>query len=1356
MHDRYSKGTYPLSSMQQGMLFHTVSDPSSGVYVQQKILRLSEVLNIDALDEAWQRVVERHSILRTRFHLDAPQGPVQVVCPHFKVTLEQEDCRSLTEAEQQHRMEAFLLADRRRGFDFEAGPPFRLILFRHGDAVYELVWTSHHALLDGRSYVLVLTELFQIYEALCAGQHLQLQEPRPYGEFVDWLSKQDWNEAEGYWRKTLKGIAAPTPLVVDTARSPGRKTRRFRKQDLTLSESTTTRLHIVAEANDFTINNVVQGAWAVLLSRYSSEQEVLFGTTRAGRSAVPAGRDRVGLFINTVPFRVNVAPETSVVEFLEELRRQHVALREYEQTPLSMIQPWSEIPRPLPLFESVLIFEHSVINRALRSHGVGWEHREFRLEERTHYPLTVGAYLDECLILKIGYDTRRFDDAAISRMLGHLQTLIEGMIADLGAPLREVPLLTERERHQVLREWNQTETDFPKDSTLHGLFQDQVDRTPDDAAVIFQGSQLTYRELNQRANQLARHLRELGAAKQVVGICMERSLEIVVGLLGILKADAAYLPIDPSYPKERLAFMLSDAQVPVLVTQERLLAGLPRYGAETVCLDTEGFLAESARSSDNVPHRTTPEALAYVIYTSGSTGQPKGTMIPHRAICNHMHWMQAAFPLLQDDRVLQKTPISFDASVWEFFAPLFSGATLVMARPGGHQESAYLIRTVIEQKITILQVVPSMLELLLEEPEFPGAKSLKRVFCGGEALSHDVVRRFVALLDAELINLYGPTEASIDATYWRCTGQEEAVPIGRPIANMQAYVLDAGQQPVPVGVPGQLYLSGAGLARGYLDRPSLTAEKFVRHPFSNDSAARMYMTGDRGAWESDGTLSFLGRTDSQVKFRGFRIELGEIETLLNDRQDVSQAVVIVREDVPGDKRLVAYLVPQDNTALDVEGLRRTLLDHLPRYMVPTAYVTLKALPLTPNGKIDRKALPSPVASQSEMDREVIAARDEFESELVHIWEDLLDKRPISIYDNFFDLGGDSLLAMRLLIHIKKRFSQQFSEMSIFQAPTVATLASVVRGSQGPTESSVVVPIKVNGDRPPFFLAGLAAGRLVRNLADHLDSDRPLYAILTKKLGDEAYYGDTVPTAMRLIEEIKSVQPEGPYHLGSFCNQGPVVLEMAQQLLARGEQVGLLAMIESLAPGRRSLSYRIRRIIYRDYHRAKTHFQTIKQLPLTEKLTYFLESGNSLLKRIMRRISRGAQRLLYHAYRWSARPVPQELRSSKAVSATLYRRYVPKDYRGRIWVFVGHMAQFLHDRTLGWNEIASGGVEVHISSGSHTDMLREPHVRDLGRCLDACLERAEAELTAAIGSDTNRDAVQLPARSSQLESGKTPH
>jgi amino acid adenylation domain-containing protein len=661
------------------------------------------------------------------------------------------------------------------------------------------------------------------------------------------------------------------------------------------------------------------------------------------------------------------------------------------------------------------------------------------------------------LVGALEYNTDLFDAAAISRMIEHFQTLLESVVADPKQRISALPLMSEQETERLLLEWNETKVDYSVEKLLPSLFEAQVERTPEAVALVFEETQLTYRELNERANQVAHYLQHLRVGPEVlVGICLERSVEMVAGILGVLKAGGAYVPLDPAYPLERLAFMLEDSRAPVLLTAQRLIEGLGETirnlrsairNPVVVCLDALGeALAQESR--ENPAPKVSEDNPAYVIYTSGSTGKPKGAVISHRAICNHMLWLVNRFSLGAADRVLQKTPFSFDASVWEFYAPLLVGGQLVMARPGGHQDGAYLVRAIAEHQVTILQLVPSLLRMLLDEEGFAKCESLRCVFCGGEALPTELQERFAVTLAAELHNLYGPTEASIDVTSWACqwAGDRPIALIGRPISNTQIYLLSAQLQPVPIGVPGELHIGGDNLARGYLNRPGLTAERFIPNPFSQEPGARLYKTGDLARYLSDGNLEFLGRIDHQVKVRGFRIELGEIEAVLRRHPAVDESIVMVREDRPGDKRLVAYVVARQEPAPSVGELRSLVKEKLPEYMVPAAFVFLEALPLTPNRKVDRKRLPKPDYARPVLEAAFVAPRTPTEEKLAEIWSQLLGVAQVGIYDNFFELGGHSLLATQLVSRVREAFEMELPLISLFEVPVIAELAE--RISQG--------------------------------------------------------------------------------------------------------------------------------------------------------------------------------------------------------------------------------------------------------------------------------------------------------------------
>jgi amino acid adenylation domain-containing protein len=672
-------------------------------------------------------------------------------------------------------------------------------------------------------------------------------------------------------------------------------------------------------------------------------------------------------------------------------------------------------------------------------------------------------------------------------MLVHFERLLESIVANPDQPISELSLLTEEERHQLLVEWNDTKRPFPSDDCLHELFERQVGQTPEAVALVFEGKELTYRELNQRANQLAHRLRNVGVGPDVVvGICMERSLEMVIAVLGILKAGGAYLPLDPTYPLERLSFMLEDADVDVLLTQERLRDTLPSIPAHVFALDAEDTLA--GYSEENPDPLATADNLAYVIYTSGSTGKPKGVMIEHRGIVNRIEWMQDAYGLTERDRVLQKTPFSFDVSVWEFLWPLLFGARLVIAKPKGHRDPHYLIAMIRAQQITVLHFVPSMLRSFVAELSEDDCASLRHVICSGEALPIDLQQRFLARSHSALHNLYGPTETSVDVTSWRCDPSTplQTVPIGRPISNTQIYILDDRLEPVPVGVPGELHIGGVGLARGYLSRPDLTAERFLPDPFSGEPGARIYKTGDLARYLPDGDIEYLGRIDNQVKIRGFRIELGEIEATLNQHPEVAEVAVIARDDGAGEERLVAYLVPSGEPPSTSE-LRGFLKTKLPDYMVPAVFVTLESLPLTPSGKLDRRALPEPDHLRPELEQEFVAPRTERERILAEIWADVLGVEQVGIYDNFFDLGGDSIRAIQVLSAYATR-GQRVALEQLFLHQTINELAEIdpdpEQHERAPTEPFGLIGESDRSLLPPDVIDAYPLSRLQAGMLFH--------------------------------------------------------------------------------------------------------------------------------------------------------------------------------------------------------------------------------------------------------------------------------
>jgi amino acid adenylation domain-containing protein len=1035
--------TYALSSMQQGMLFQYQMAPESGYYIQQLVCSFRENLNVDAFKKAWEGILGRYQVLRTAFRWEGLEEPRQDVYIKVELPFETQDWQHLSADRQQSQFREFLKADRKRVFNLTETPLLRLSLIHLGDASYRFVWTYHHIILDGTSRRVILEELFAIYDAIRRGETPNLPPTIPYRDYIDWSQQQDTSKSEGYWRELLRGY---NPAPIGSTQTIGylESEREYAEIQASLPKEVTESLRALASENQLTLNAIVQGAWALLLSRYSGEDDVIFGEVRAGRHwTSDKAKSMVGLFIHTVPMRVQVRPEAKLLPWLREIRQSATARREHENTPLIQIQGWSGVPRGMSLFESLYVYDNYHLNTRMRSKGDDWQNREFRLIEDNGFPITIDIYAESELIIKITCEKHRFDNADVKSMLGHLKRLLEGIAADADRPLAEFPMLTDAERRQILVEWNDTRVDYPQDKLIHQIFEAQAEKMPDSTAVVFEGESLTYRELNQRANQLAHYLKSNGVGPEsLVGIAVERSLEMIVGLYGILKAGGAYVPLDPTYPAERVAYMMEAANVPVLLTQQGLLERIPPSKARVVCLDTDWESLIASQSTENPTCEAKLENLAYVIYTSGSTGKPKGAMNTHGSILNRLLWMQDAYRLNSEDAVLQKTPFSFDVSVWEFFWPLMFGARLVVARPEGHKDSDYLIKTIIAERVTTMHFVPSMLQIFLMARDVEKCTSLRQVICSGEALTPELQKRFFTRLNAKLYNLYGPTEAAVDVTYWECQQESnlKTVPIGRPVANTQMYILDRNMQPVPVGIPGELYIGGVQVARGYYNRPELTAETFIPDPVRGDPKARLYKTGDSCRYLPDGNIEYLGRLDFQVKIRGNRIELGEIEALLGQHPAVREVVVTAREDTPGDLRLVAYIVFHQNQAVSSGELREYVKQKLPDFMVPSFFVTLDKLPLTPNQKIDRKALPAPEKGKTGSEGAYVPPKNELQRTIAGIWQAVLNVPEVSMNDNFFELGGHSLLLVQAYYRIHEITDKELTMTDLFKYPTISALA----------------------------------------------------------------------------------------------------------------------------------------------------------------------------------------------------------------------------------------------------------------------------------------------------------------------------
>jgi amino acid adenylation domain-containing protein len=1125
--------------MQKGLLFHSLYAPDAGVYFQQVNCVLRGKLDLQAFKQAWQQSINRHSILRTSFFWEDLEEPVQVVNRDVSLPIELEDWSELADSEQQARLHDFLEADRRRGFELSRAPLLRLALMRLDEQRYRLVWSHHHLLLDGWSIPLLLKEVFTVYRGLCWKEPVQLTQARPYRDYITWLQRQPLEEAERYWREKLRGLKSPTTLALGR----GREARvegesEYREQRLNLSAAETAELSAVARRHQLTLNTVVQGAWALLLSRYSGERDVLFGTTVAGRPAELRGVEQmVGVFINTLPVRVQIDEKKRVSEWLQDLQAEAVEMRQYEYSPLIEVAKWSEMPRGTALFESLLVFDNYPVN----SNGSAASSENGKSEvptiedashyRRVNYPLMLTVAPREELKWWLSYEADIFDDETISRMLDHFRQLLRGITTDPQQAIRDLSLLTDSERQQLLVEFNDTAVEFPQDVCLHQLIEQQVENTPEQTAVVFEGEQISYRELNERANQLAHHLRSLGVkAESPVGILLERSVEMVVALLGVLKAGGAYVPLDPEYPAERLRFMLEDAQVAVLITQQRLAATLPSLTAQLLRIDEEAEMLAQYESS-NPELLGGAENLAYIIYTSGSTGRPKGVPVTHRNLVNFLLSMQGEPGMTAADTLLAVTTLAFDIAGLELYLPLLSGGRVALASREKAVDGQELLALLRESKATVMQATPATWRLLLSvlaAAEVKEPLELK-VLCGGEALPGSLARALQQTVKGAVYNLYGPTETTI----WSAThvvnekdAETPIVSLGRPIANTQLYLLDEALQPVPVGVTAELYLGGEGLARGYLGRPELTAEKFIPDPFGKKGGGRLYRTGDLARYLPDGNIEYLVRVDHQVKIRGYRIELGEVETALREQEGVRECVVVARQEDGSAARLVSYVVLEAGASLSVTALRQGLLRRLPEYMIPASFVQLEELPLTANGKLDRRALPDPDHQRPALETEQVGPSTAVEESLVRIWSEVLRVSEVGIHDNFFELGGHSLLATQVISRVRAAFNVEIPLRTFFEEPTIAGLASQIEtalqnrlGIQRPPIRSVPrgeeLPLSFAQQRL-WFLDQMAPGNPVYNL--------PLAARLTGTLNLAALQ-QTVDEIIRRHESLRTTFSE---------------------------------------------------------------------------------------------------------------------------------------------------------------------------------------------------------------------------------------
>jgi amino acid adenylation domain-containing protein len=1321
----------PLSFAQQRLWFLDQLQPGSHLYNVPVALRLSGSLDVAVLARAFSEVVRRHESLRTSF-AEADGQPVQIIHAPAPLALHVEDLNHLNEAEREAEVRRLSADEAERPFDLNAGAPLlRIRLLRLAEQEHVLLFTLHHIITDGWSMGVLVREVTQLYEAYLKGVESPLAELTiQYADFAAW--QRQWMSGEvldrelNYWRQQLAGAPPVLELPTDKPR-PVVRTARGATHYFTFDAGVAEELRRLSGAEGATLFMTLLAGFQSLLARYSGQNDIVVGSPIAGRNRAET-ESLIGFFVNTLALRTDLSGDPSFREAIGRVREVCLGAYAHQDVPFEKLVEELEPERSLshtPLFQVMFMMQQGAEAESapgmggLRLSAAGREAEATAAAAK--FDLTLSAQETESGEVECGwgYNTDLYEAATVERFSRHLLALLSAAAGDPEGSLSSLSMLSEAERRQQLVEWNETACEYPRGRCAHELFEEQAARTPDAEAVVCGGEQLTYAELNARANQLARYLRGAGvAAESPVGVLLERSVNLVVALLGIMKAGGAYVPLDPQYPQERINFILEDTCARVLLTQPGLAERVAGTNAKVLCLDREREVI-AREGAGNPAAVARPENLVYVLYTSGSTGRPKGVMISHAGLVNYLSWAKQAY-LGTGQGAPVHSSIGFDLTVTSLYLPLLSGQSVVMLPEEYGVEG---LRDALRNRgdFSLVKITPSHLELLSHGASGAEAATwTSALVIGGDALFAENLSFWREHApNVRLINEYGPTETVVGCAVYEVTPDAAptgAIPIGRPVANTELYLLDAHFRLLPTGAVGELYIGGDGVARGYLNRPDLTAERFIPHPFAHQPGARLYRTGDLARRLPDGQLEFLGRRDNQVKVRGHRIELNEVEAALCAHPAVRMAAVELRADRGGDKSLVAYVVCE-NEVRDGE-LREWMRAHVPEYMIPTAFVTLAEFPLTPNGKLDRRALPEPASGASRPSAGYVAARDVVELKLCKIWEDVLGVAPVGVRDRFFDLGGHSLVATRLMHHIEREFARRLPLASLFESPTVEHLAVLLRRQTEASASfSPLVEIQPGGERTPFFCVHPSGGNVLcyAELARHLGGERPFYGLQARGLDNElAPHTSIEEMARDYVAHLRAAQPEGAYLLGGWSMGGVVAYEMARQLEAQGAKVALLALLDSAlprpgAPAAEPDELSLLRIFALDMGLAADEVRVapeeLAHLGLRERLEFLL--GRAVAAGVLPPDVSFAEMLrLFEVFK---------------ANVSALSNYAPKPVRVPVTLF--RATERGGDAST--EEAGDAYAEVRRVPGSHFTLVREPHVRVLAEELGASIARALA-------------------------------
>jgi amino acid adenylation domain-containing protein len=1364
---------FPTSFAQQRLWFLDQLASGNPFYNVSTALRLTGALNFTALKQTFNEIVRRHETLRTTFMV-VEQKPVQAIAPSSTIPLPLIDLRNVERQERETQVQQIATIEAQHPFDLTTGPLLRVKLLQLDEAEYVLLLNLHHIIADGWSIGVLVRELGILYRAFVEDEQnpnttgaVLTQSPKSvsvsshsvsmplpalpiqYADFAEW--QREWLQGvEGngtsplqiqlaYWQKQLEGISVLN-LPSDQIR-PVVSTYKGAKQFLELPQHLTQALEVLSQQEGVTLFMTLLAAFQTLLHSYTQQDDITVGSPIANRNRSEL-EGLIGFFVNSLVLRTNFSGNPTFRELLNRVREVTLGAYAHQDLPFEKLveelHPERDLSRH-PLFQVVFSLQNTPIEALelpeLKLSLLDFDSKTAKLDLEFHLWQDL-----ETLKGQVVYSTDLFDDTTIKRMLGHFQTLLASIVVNPKQRLSDLTLLTARERQQLLIDWNDTQKSYHCDKCFHQLFEAQVEQNPDAIALVFGDEHLSYKELNIRSNQLAHYLTKIGIeTESLVGICVERMLEIIVAVLGILKAGGAYLPLDPSLPQERLNFILEDAQVSVMLTQEKLLKHFEEFSQPIICLDKD-WAAITQHSQANPTNCVTSQNLAYVLYTSGTTGKPKGVLIEHRGLSNLVTAQIQTFNLRSSHRILQFASLSFDASIFEIAMALGTGATLCLANKESLLPGQALLHLLREKAITHVTLPPAVLAVLPIE----SLPTLQTIICAGEPCNEDIVKRWWSS-SRRFFNAYGLTEATVWSTIAEIQSVSEKPPIGRSINNTKIYILDKHLQPVAIGVLGELYIGGDGLARGYLNRQELTSENFIPNPFHSQKGARLYRTGDLARYRADGNIEFLGRIDNQVKVRGFRIELSEIEATLCEHPNVQKAIVLAQENEFVDKYLVSYILPYIEVQNFPSLLRKFLKEKLPEYMIPKAFVLLDSLPLTTNCKVDIDVLASRDIPNQFIDEKFVAPRNTIELTLAKIWSEILNVERVGIYDNFFELGGHSLLAISFLEQIHKQFERELPLSTLFLNPTIESLAIYLSSKTDALGWSPLVPIQPAGSNPPIFCVHPIFGVVFPyyELAYHLGKNQPFYGLQPIGIDGKTPLTRIEDMATHYIEALRRVQPQGPYYIAGWSFGSWIAFEMAQQLQKSGEEVALLAVLDTLAPIKSNVpsfgnSFKfflttVARYIwpfFLDYVSlisapSQKRMKGLLRSPNFKKLAQILKANlflHSILKQNITADLMTEESKLRLLSELAIRPMLRVFfANNKAVL-----NYVPQVYPQRIHLFRTKVQSSIvkEDQSMGWNQLTVGGTEIHHIPGNHLTMLRKPHIQILAAKLKACIEKAQ--------------------------------